>query len=332
MTTPQRPEHEGGEDRPADYSHREGEMPDGILDLVRKPDVQDRSKEFFKVVCALKKRGWSPAEIEALFADHPDGIASKYSNRLRQEVDRVYHKEPQEPGGGHTFGSAAADDPQEHEFNREVRRLAALNASATKRKARESQRARRKGAGPQKSAGKEDHESPRGERGGKPRLRVDGANPDKTVEQLRDILAASGQFFDRGEPVRVIYDSSQGGSIAQPLTPDAVVLMAHQLCRPYSVKAQPNGERFDIDARLPKPIAAMYLDWRGEWCLPVLKGISSAPRLDDDGSIRCGQGYDPSSAMWLENVPDVAALVPARPTREDAARALRLIRETYSVT
>ena len=33
--------------------------------------------------------------------------------------------------------------------------------------------------------------------------------------------------------------------------------------------------------------------------------------------------------MWLENVPDVAALVPARPTREDAARALRLIRETF---
>jgi hypothetical protein len=196
-------------------------------------------------------------------------------------------------------------------------------------KGRESQRARRKGAGPQKCAAKENHDSPRGESAAKPRLLVDSANPDKTVEQLRDILAASGQFFDRGEPVCVIYDSTQGGSIAQPLTPDAIVLMTHQLCRPYSVKAQPNGQRSDIDARLPKSIAAMYLDWRGEWRLPVLKGISSAPLLDDDGSIRCGQGYDPSSGMWLENVPDLAALVPARPTREDAARALRLIRETF---
>jgi hypothetical protein len=73
-------------------------MPDGILDLVRKPDVQDRSKEFFKVVCALKKRGWSPAEIESLFAAHPDGIASKYWNRLRQEVERFAtrnHKNPE---------------------------------------------------------------------------------------------------------------------------------------------------------------------------------------------------------------------------------------------
>jgi hypothetical protein len=85
-TTPRAPEREDGEDRPADYSHRSGD-PDWIIDLVRKPDAQDRSKEFFRVVRALKQRDWSAAEIEALFADNIDGIASKYWNRLRQEVD-----------------------------------------------------------------------------------------------------------------------------------------------------------------------------------------------------------------------------------------------------
>src|ERR1700746_3220090 len=90
---------------------------------------------------------------------------------------------------------------------------------------------------------------PAAKRRTKPRLLVDSANPDISVEQLREILTASGEFYDRGEPVGVIYDSSQGGSIAQPLTPDAIVLIAHQLCRPYSVKAAPNAERSEIDTR-----------------------------------------------------------------------------------
>jgi hypothetical protein len=54
--------------------------------------VGNRSEEFFKVVRTLKGRGWAAGEIEALLADHPDGIAVKYWNRLRQEVDRVYYK------------------------------------------------------------------------------------------------------------------------------------------------------------------------------------------------------------------------------------------------
>jgi hypothetical protein len=73
----------------------------------------------------------------------------------------------------------------------------------------------------------------------------------------------------------------------------------------------------------------MYLDWRGQWRLPVLNGIASAPLLHDDGSIRCGRGYDLASGMWLENIPAVAALVPEKPTQADAARALRLIRERF---
>ena len=33
--------------------------------------------------------------------------------------------------------------------------------------------------------------------------------------------------------------------------------------------------------------------------------------------------------MWCENVPDLTALVPERPTKADATSALRLIRETF---
>jgi hypothetical protein len=92
-TTPQTPEHDGGEDRPADYTTRTGDMPDWIMETVRHgAEVGKRSDEFFKVVRTLKGNGWNAGEIEALLGDHPDGIAAKYWTRLRQEVDRVYYK------------------------------------------------------------------------------------------------------------------------------------------------------------------------------------------------------------------------------------------------
>ena len=73
----------------------------------------------------------------------------------------------------------------------------------------------------------------------------------------------------------------------------------------------------------------MYLDWRGEWRLPPLNGIASAPLLQDDGAIKSAEGYDSASGMWCESVPNLTALVPDRPTKADAVSALRLIRETF---
>ena len=164
----------------------------------------------------------------------------------------------------------------------------------------------------------------------KPRILVDGVNPDQTVEQLRDIFAETGQFYDRGVPVRIIHDESQGGAVALKMDPDAIVLTAHKLARPYSVRLQKDGPPADVDARLPKSIAAMYLADRGEWRLPVLNGIASAPLLREDGSIRSAPGYDAESSFWLENVPDVGAMVPPRPTRLDAEKALSCLREAFS--
>ena len=51
--------------------------------------------------------------------------------------------------------------------------------------------------------------------------------------------------------------------------------------------------------------------------------------LREDGTIGSAQGYDITTGMWLENVPDMASLVPERPTEEDARSALHYIRETF---
>ena len=158
----------------------------------------------------------------------------------------------------------------------------------------------------------------------KPRLLVDNRSPDQTVTALRDILARAGGLYDRGVPVRLSFDQTQRGAVAQRLTPEILVMMTHEICRPYVLK-----DVGEVDARLPRSLAIMYLDWRGEWRLPPLNGIASAPLLRGDGSIKSTQGYDPATGMWCENVPDLTTLVPVRPTKGDAASALRLIRDTF---
>jgi hypothetical protein len=73
----------------------------------------------------------------------------------------------------------------------------------------------------------------------------------------------------------------------------------------------------------------MYLGWRGEWRLAPLNGIASSPLLMNHGRINSFNGYDAISGMWCERIPDLNSRVPSRPTREQAAAALLLIRETF---
>jgi hypothetical protein len=167
------------------------------------------------------------------------------------------------------------------------------------------------------------------ERGEKPRLLVESCSPDQTVAALRDHLAGAGGLYDRGVPVRVAFDQIQRGTVAQIMTPDALVLIAHTICRPYVLKANRDGTDAEVNARLPRSLAVMYLDWRGEWRLPPLNGIASAPLLQDDGTINSTQGHDLTTGMWCENVPDLTGLVSLKPTKDDAIAALWLIRETF---
>lgn len=162
----------------------------------------------------------------------------------------------------------------------------------------------------------------------KPRLHIDNVNPDTTVEALRDILAGAEGFYDRGVPVRLAYDQVQQGTVAQVITPDLLVLTAHKACRPYLIKTK-DDRTAEIDARLPKSLASMYLDWRGEWKLPVLNGVATTPLLHSDGSFRSAQGYDQATGMWCETMPDLINAVPECPTLEQARSALALVRYTF---
>jgi hypothetical protein len=126
----------------------------------------------------------------------------------------------------------------------------------------------------------------------KPRLRIDRSRPERTVSDLRDILAASGRLYERGMPVRVAFDRTLGGSIAHELNSYDLVLQAHFACQPYVYVRSAKDTWSECDSALPPNIARMYLGWKGEWRLPLLNGVTTAPILSEDGGIRTAQGYD----------------------------------------
>jgi hypothetical protein len=160
----------------------------------------------------------------------------------------------------------------------------------------------------------------------KSRLKIDLGHPERTVENLRDILANSGRLYDRGTPVRVVQDHPLGGSVAHTLSADSLSLEAHFACQPYFVVKGTGEER---DTTLPPSIARMYLGWKGEWRLPPLNGITTAPLLSEDGSIRTTSGYDAAMGLWCEKAPDVGDLVPPRPSRSQAEAALATVRDAF---
>jgi hypothetical protein len=159
----------------------------------------------------------------------------------------------------------------------------------------------------------------------KPRLKIEKGRPERTVENLRDILARFERLYDRGIPVRIVYDQSISGSVAHAMTADSLTLEAHFACQPFKV-LDSGSER---DANLPPSIARMYLHWKGEWRLSPLNGVTTAPLLSADGSMRTARGYDAATGLWCESVPDVAGRVPHNPTRAEAAAALLVVRDAF---
>ena len=157
----------------------------------------------------------------------------------------------------------------------------------------------------------------------KPELIVHRGSLPETAEILRDLLATSGRLFDRGLPVRVVRPADGSPPSAIPLTRHNVVIEAHRLCQPVQVDRKGNL----IPVTLPDRVAQMYLDMFGEWGLPPLMGISTAPLLSADGSVRTADGYDPATKLWCRSVQTLKLL--ERPSFADAEEALRRLRHAF---
>ena len=153
-------------------------------------------------------------------------------------------------------------------------------------------------------------------------LIVDSGDLPAVARDLRELLAEAGRLFDRGVPVKVVQPADGGPPIADRLTVNRVVVEAHNVCRPV----KPQGDDL-VPVTLPNRVARMYIDMSGEWALPPLTGISTAPMLASDGTVRTAEGYDDLTGLWYASVPILQ--IPDRLTRAEAEGALRLLRKEF---
>lgn len=76
----------------------------------------------------------------------------------------------------------------------------------------------------------------------------------------------------------------------------------------------------------PQLPAAILLSRAGEWHLPTISGVITAPTLRPDGTMLHAPGYDPVTRLYhAVNAGLKPAYVPERPTMEQAIEALRLL-------
>lgn len=154
-------------------------------------------------------------------------------------------------------------------------------------------------------------------------LQVIASDLPATARELRDLFAAGSAFYDRGGVVaRLAHPADGGPPVAVEVTAHGVVCEAHRLAQPMAWK----GDNLS-PVTLSERVAKMFLDLRGEWNLPPLDGISTAPVLADDGSILDRDGYDPRLRLWCAAVPRLD--VPEHPTEAQARAALHRLRSAF---
>jgi hypothetical protein len=157
----------------------------------------------------------------------------------------------------------------------------------------------------------------------KPEVIVDVANLPAAAAAVRDLFAASGGYFEWAGPAKVV-DSRDGGlPEIVLLTVDNVVNEVHRWGRPIKFV---DGRRQGA-ITFPDRAARQYLAMKGEWRLPRLAGITTAPLLRADGSIQTVEGYDPETRLYCANV--LALEVPSHPTEDQARAALQTLRAAF---
>jgi len=84
------------------------------------------------------------------------------------------------------------------------------------------------------------------------------------------------------------------------------------------------GKEVAIDC--PARIAATLLAREGYWRVPVLRAVIEAPTIRPDGSVLEQAGFDEATGLYFDPGDTSFPPVPAHPTRDDAVRALELLK------
>jgi hypothetical protein len=166
-----------------------------------------------------------------------------------------------------------------------------------------------------------------------PVIRVVAGRLHITTTEAESALIASGlPIYQRGDGlvqpiIREVAASHGRMTLAAGLGEMNVYSMVDVMC------ATAEYERYDarskdwIRINPPAQIAQTLLSRQGKWHFPVIAGIVTTPTLRPDGTVLVAAGYDPATRLYhvKDDTLDLSTL-PAKPTRADAERALRLLK------
>jgi hypothetical protein len=156
---------------------------------------------------------------------------------------------------------------------------------------------------------------------------IDPGNLPTVADAVRDLFRDSGEFYDRGVPVRVTAPAAPDAlPEIDALNVDAITNEVHKRRR-VVVRRREGKRSWLVTKTLPERIGKLYLAKKGEWQLPPLQGITTAPLLSEDGGIRTAEGYDQASGLYCVGIPTLA--VPEHPTEAAAREALFALRREF---
>jgi hypothetical protein len=163
---------------------------------------------------------------------------------------------------------------------------------------------------------------------GLPELVIQSSDLTRATKQLAELIAERDDFLFNGfTPVRV---AVEGDFLPRALevTPEAVRILAHEICRPVKLVTTKQGAVEKVPVTLSREIAVLYLNGlEGDWKLKPFHGITTTPILDDSGGVRVASGYDAATGTWCHNVPTLS--IPESPKQDEAEAALKQLRHTF---
>jgi hypothetical protein len=161
-----------------------------------------------------------------------------------------------------------------------------------------------------------------------PPLIINNSDPTASARELARLIAARHDFLFNGNAPIFVAAEAESMPRALMVKAESVRILAHRICVPTKIQYGKNGAAEQTPVALSEDIARLYLyGLEGSWGLKPFRGITTAPILSNDGSIRIANGYDPASGNWCHDIPIVD--VPERPGEQAARAALGRLRQVF---
>lgn len=148
-------------------------------------------------------------------------------------------------------------------------------------------------------------------------FRVDQGNYPWIVDKCIEKLTEDGKVYQRGgELVRLAEEDASVLPVAGPWLRNRL----EKCCSFTKVK-----EQIANPAQCPPDIVERILASRGEWTMPVLKGVTNLPFMRLDGSIVHRFGYDPDTKVYVVNDCDIPVDEIQKPTKVRIKKDLKYV-------